>query len=182
VKIKTVGDAVMLAGPFGAAAAADGAVVNAVEALCRLICLLTDDGAAGEAQTISVGVHVGPVVAAVLGTTRLGFDVFGDTVNTASRATSSPRQLEAGGALVAPSPGTVTITGGALAQLRAAGGLSWAAGCDVGIPCAAVHEDGPPRVAVHIGPELSCEAKGKAALTVHHVRVVERQWETAGCV
>ena len=39
--------------------------------------------------TITVGLHCGPIVGAILGTNRLCFDIFGDSVNTASRAMST---------------------------------------------------------------------------------------------
>mgnify|MGYP001614641841 CR=1 FL=1 len=92
-KIKTVGDIVMLAGPFLDATtgteATKGADATAVLpeadlqacadellAICTLCRGVAD---------IRAGLHVGEVVGAVLGTSRLAFDVFGDSVNVASR-------------------------------------------------------------------------------------------------
>ena len=79
VKIKTIGEKVMLAGPFDpqytVAQAADQAI-----AIVSELRFLT---------SISVGLHCGPIVGAILGTNRLCFDIFGDSVNTASRAMST---------------------------------------------------------------------------------------------
>lgn len=86
-KIKTVGDAYMVAGgmperrPDHARATAELALemIAATQALSR---------DAGEPIDIRIGIHVGPAVAGVIGTRKLFYDVWGDTVNTASRLES----------------------------------------------------------------------------------------------
>lgn len=86
-KIKTIGDAYMVAGGLPerltghAEAVADMALdmIDAVERLSRDI----DDP-----LTVRIGIHTGPAVAGVIGTRKLFYDVWGDTVNTASRMES----------------------------------------------------------------------------------------------
>jgi class 3 adenylate cyclase len=56
---------------------------------------------------VRVGVHVGPVVAGVLGQRQYLFDLFGDTVNTAAR-------IESNGV-----PGSVTLSAAAWGEIAA---------------------------------------------------------------
>jgi adenylate cyclase len=54
----------------------------------------------GDAVEVRVGIALGPVVAGVIGRRKFAFDVWGDTVNLASRLQSASRP---GGVLVAAS-------------------------------------------------------------------------------
>jgi adenylate cyclase len=86
-KIKTIGDAYMVVGGLPqprldhAEAIADMALEMKHE-----IAALTDD--AGQPLSIRIGIATGPVVAGVIGSAKFSYDVWGDTVNTASRMES----------------------------------------------------------------------------------------------
>jgi len=87
-KIKTIGDAYMVAGglpeeqPDHALAVADMAL-GMIEAVRQI-------GAQfGENLEVRIGIHSGEVVAGIIGQHRFIYDVWGDTVNTASRLESS---------------------------------------------------------------------------------------------
>ena len=87
-KIKTIGDAYMVAGglpqqqPDHALAVADMAL-GMIEAVRQI-------GARfGENLEARIGIHSGEVVAGIIGQHRFIYDVWGDTVNTASRLESS---------------------------------------------------------------------------------------------
>jgi class 3 adenylate cyclase len=88
-KIKTVGDAYMVAGGLapdgGGAAEVAGMALDMIDEMRRF---RTESGA--EMQ-IRVGLHVGPGVGGVIGLKKFIYDVWGDTVNTASRMESLGR-------------------------------------------------------------------------------------------
>ena len=87
-KIKTIGDAYMVAAglPEPMADHAERAVdlgLAMIEAASRVAPVTGGSGC-----VLRVGVHSGPVVAGVIGRRRFAFDVWGDTVNVASRLES----------------------------------------------------------------------------------------------
>ncbi len=83
-KIKTIGDAYMVAGglpephPEHATAVADMAL-GMIEVVKRAATML------GETLQVRIGIHTGAVIAGVIGKHKFIYDVWGDTVNTASR-------------------------------------------------------------------------------------------------
>lgn len=83
-KIKTVGDAYMAVGglPEPRPDHAEAAAAMAL-AMRRAVCELTG----GQLQ-LRIGLHSGPVVAGVIGRRKFSYDLWGDTVNIASRMES----------------------------------------------------------------------------------------------
>jgi class 3 adenylate cyclase len=86
-KIKTIGDAYMVVGglpnprPDHAEAVAEMALAMREEVARR-----TDPG--GRPLAVRIGIDTGPVVAGVIGRSRFSYDLWGDTVNTASHMES----------------------------------------------------------------------------------------------
>jgi class 3 adenylate cyclase len=91
-KIKTIGDAYMVVG--GLWQHGSNVSVNHVEAIARLAIEMQD--AVGRLSqeleliglTVRIGLHSGEAVAGIIGTKKLNYDLWGDTVNTASRMES----------------------------------------------------------------------------------------------
>ena len=86
-KIKTIGDAYMAAAGLPErrtdhALAAARMAQGMLEAAARIA------AETGEALALRIGLHSGPVVAGVIGTKKFSYDMWGDTVNTASRMES----------------------------------------------------------------------------------------------
>jgi adenylate cyclase len=86
-KIKTIGDAYMAAAGVPIPRA-DHAVVVADFALAMLAALERVNAAAEVPFQMRIGIHTGPVVAGVIGSHRFLYDIWGDTVNLASRLES----------------------------------------------------------------------------------------------
>jgi class 3 adenylate cyclase len=86
-KIKTIGDAYMAAGglpdprPDHAEAVAELALAMREEVAGRA-------DPSGQPLQLRIGIDTGPVVAGVIGSHKFSYDLWGDTVNTASRMES----------------------------------------------------------------------------------------------
>jgi adenylate cyclase len=92
-KIKTIGDAYLAVGGLPGTRA-DHAAAVAETALGMADVIKGIDGS-GSWQ-IRIGIHTGPAVAGVIGTRKFVYDVWGDTVNVASRLqdTSEPNRIQ----------------------------------------------------------------------------------------
>jgi class 3 adenylate cyclase len=101
-KIKTIGDAYMVVGGVPAARPDHATAVAAMALEMR-------EATARFGLQMRIGAHTGPAVAGVIGTAKYSYDLWGDTVNTASR-------MESHGA-----PGRIHISD----EFRAALGDRW---------------------------------------------------------
>jgi adenylate cyclase len=87
-KIKTIGDCYMLAG--GVPNQQDDHALRVANAALEMLSELGKlNRAQGQSFQIRVGIHSGPLVAGVIGTKKYVYDIWGDTVNTASRMQST---------------------------------------------------------------------------------------------
>lgn len=99
-KIKTIGDAYMCAGGLHANESDHAQrMVQAAFEIANFVEETKNDVAASEFTfDIRIGINTGPVVAGVVGTKKFAYDIWGDTVNVASRmeSMSEPGKINIG--------------------------------------------------------------------------------------
>ena len=83
-KVKTIGDAYLAVAGGMASAGGDSraAILFARDLIAELEAMAAESGLPLKAR---IGVHTGPAVGGVIGSTRLAYDYWGDTMNVASR-------------------------------------------------------------------------------------------------
>ncbi|OQA01249.1 MAG: Adenylate cyclase [Bacteroidetes bacterium ADurb.Bin408] len=102
-KIKTVGDSYMCAGgiPIKNNTHAIDIVLAALEFLNFIKKLQEEQEKKGQTKWhLRIGIHTGEIIAGVVGKKKFAYDIWGDTVNTASRmeSTSEPDKINISGA------------------------------------------------------------------------------------
>lgn len=87
-KIKTIGDSYMVSSKVGSDSRESAEkIVHLAEDMIKVISSLKEQ--AKLPLHIRIGIHTGPVVAGVIGKNKFAYDMWGDTVNTASRMEST---------------------------------------------------------------------------------------------
>lgn len=88
-KIKTIGDAYLAAA--GLPSADPNHAINVVNAAIEIIDFMKTNNPKFE---IRIGIHSGPVVAGIVGIKKFAYDIWGDTVNVASRMESNSEAMK----------------------------------------------------------------------------------------
>ena len=92
-KIKTIGDAYMVAG--GITIANDNHLSNLLRMSMEMLTVLDKYNAQNEfALQLRIGIATGPLTAGVIGQKKISYDVWGNTVNVASRMESTGIMVE----------------------------------------------------------------------------------------
>jgi adenylate cyclase len=120
-KIKTIGDCYMAAGGLSGD---DGTAEEVAEMALEMLELLRDDPAfTRHDMGLHVGIATGPVVAGVIGKKRFIYDMWGDTVNVASRLSSegTPNAIWVDEATRARLAGRYVLEGPRIAELKGKG-------------------------------------------------------------
>ncbi len=126
-KIKTIGDAYMAAAGLpgsGSGAGSEASHVHAAADLALAMLAVVDE--AGPPWRIRVGIHSGPVVAGVIGTSKFVYDLWGDAVNVASRleATSAPGRIQVSQSIVAAAGDAFAFEPRGMVDLKGKGATS----------------------------------------------------------
>jgi adenylate cyclase len=119
-KIKTIGDAYL------AAAGLPGTSGDHVHAAADLsLAMRAAVEAAGPPWQVRIGLHRGPVVAGVIGTSKFVYDLWGDAVNVASRLETAapPGQIQVSGAVAEALDGSFELEPRGPIELKGKGSM-----------------------------------------------------------
>ena len=123
-KIKTIGDAYLAVGGLPGTDPDHRRAV--AELALGMVDAIRDVGAGERTWRIRIGIHTGPAVAGVIGTRKFVYDVWGDTVNVASRleATAEPNRIHVSDAVAEALRGSFDLGSRGTVELK---GRAWSA-------------------------------------------------------
>lgn len=124
-KIKTIGDSYMAVGGLPTAMPDNAAAVAAM-ALEMQAMIGTIAKPLGQSLSLRIGIHSGPVVAGVIGRHKFSYDLWGDTVNLASRMESNgePGRIQLSGATACQLAGSYAIRPRGTVMIKGVGAMS----------------------------------------------------------
>ncbi len=123
-KIKTIGDAYLVV-----AGVPDQLPDHACRAVRMGLAMIASADAEGRARdlplALRVGVHSGPIVTGVIGRTKFAYDVWGDTVNVASRLETAglPGEVQVSEATASLLDGSSAVTPRGAIELKGKGAM-----------------------------------------------------------
>lgn len=121
-KIKTVGDAYLAVAGLDGSGPMESAVSTA-EAALRMLDAVEARALGSVRWQARIGINAGPLVAGVVGSSKFAYDVWGDTVNVASRleTASEPGRIHVSANLAARLSGAYVLEPRGLVELKGKG-------------------------------------------------------------